>query len=109
MASILLALISAPETAGGRQALALAESLAAAGHRLTVCCLQDATILGSNRAPSDARATLDRLLDRVARCLIIVDDLVLRGLAVGERAMTVDRDGIVAALTAADDRVVGAF
>ena len=109
LASILLTLISAPDTAGGRQALALADSLAAEGHRLTVCCLQDAIILGSNRAPGDARAVLDRLLDRGARCLVLLDDLVLRGLAAGERAVTVDRAGIVAALTADHDRVIGAF
>ena len=109
MPSILLTLTSAPETAGGRQGLALAESLAAEGHRLTMCCLQDAVILGSHRAPDGARAILDRLLDRGARCLVLLDDLVLRGLAAGERTVTVDRDGIVAALTADHDRVFGAF
>ncbi len=109
MASILIVLTSAPGTDGGRRALTLADGLAARGHRLTVCCLQDAALLGSNHVPGEARASLDRLLDRGARCLVLLDDLVLRGLDAGERAVTVDRAGLVAALTADHDRVAGAF
>lgn len=109
MATILLALTSAPDTAGGRHALVLAESLAAGGHRLTVCCLQDGVVLGSNRVSGEAQAVLDRLLDRGARCLVLLEDLVLRGLEAGARAVTVDRAGLIAALTADHDRVVGAF
>lgn len=109
MASILIAVTSAPETAGGRQALTLADSLVAQGHRLTVCCLQDAALLGSSRIPGEARVVLDRLLDRGGRCLVLLDDLALRGLEAGARAVTVDRAGLIAALTADHDRVVGAF
>lgn len=109
MASILIVVTSAPETAGGRQALALADSLAAQGHRLMVCCLQDGVVLGSNRVSGEARAVLDRLLDRGAQCLALLDDLALRGLEAGARAVTVDRAGLIAALTADHDRVVGAF
>ena len=109
MASILVALSSSPETPAGRHALTLAESLAAEGHALTLCCLQDAVLLGSDRAPGEARATLDGLLARGARCLVLREDLLLRGLRAGERALTVDHAGLIAALTADHDRVIGAL
>ncbi len=109
MASILVALSSSPETPAGRQALKLAESLAAEGHALTLCCLQDAVLLGSDRARGEARALLDGLLDRGARCLVLQEDLLLRGLRAAERALTVDHAGLIAALTADHDRVVGAL
>lgn len=109
MASMLITLSSSPETPAGRQALALADSLAAAGHALTFCCLQDAVLLGSNRAPGEARATLDGVLARGARCLVLGEDLRLRGLRAGARALTVDHAGLIAALTADHGRVIGAF
>ena len=109
MASILIALSSSPDTPAGQQALKLAASLAAEGHALTLCCLQDAALLGSGRAPAEARAVLDGVLGRGARCLVLGEDLLLRGLRVGERALTVDYAGLIAALTADHDRVVGAF
>lgn len=109
MASILVALSSSPETPAGRQALRLAESLAAEGHALTLCCLQDAVLLGSDRALGAARAVLDGLLDRGARCLVLREDLLLRGLQACERAQAVDHAGLIAVLTADHDRVVGAL
>jgi sulfur transfer complex TusBCD TusB component (DsrH family) len=109
MASILIAFSSSPETPAGRHALKLAESLAAAGHTLTLCCLQDAALLGSDRAPAEARTVLDGLLDRGARCMALLDDLTLRGLQAGARAETVDHAGLIAVLTADHHRVVGAF
>ncbi len=109
MASIFVVLRSSPETPAGRQALVLAESLTAEGHDLTLCCLQDAVLLGSDRAPGGPRASLDRLLAHGACCLLFRDDLVTRGLRAREHASTVDRTGLIAALTAGHDRVVGAF
>lgn len=109
MASILLTLGSSPETPAGQRALALASSLADQGHALTLCCLQDAVLLGSDRAPGEARAMLDGLLDRGARCLVLRQDLLLRGLQGGERALMVDHAGLIAALTATHDRVIGAL
>ena len=109
MASILLALSSSPASPAGRHALRLAESLAALGHALTLCCLQDGALLGSDRVPGEARAALDGLLERGARCLVLGEDLLLRGLRAGERALTVDHAGLIAALTADHDRVVGAL
>lgn len=109
MASILLALTSSPKAPAGRHALRLAESLAAEGYTLTLCCLQDAVLLGSDRAPGEVRAALDRLLDRGAHCLVLGEDLLLRGLQAGERALTVDHAGLIAALTADHDRVIGAL
>ena len=109
MASILIALSSAPASPAGRHALRLAESLAAEGHALTLCCLQDAVLLASEGAPGEARAALDGLLERGARCLVLGEDLLLRGLRAGERALTVDHAGLIAALTAGHDRVVGAL
>ncbi len=109
MASILIALSSSPASPAGRHALRLAEALAAQGHALTLCCLQDGVLLGSDRAPGEARAVLDGLLDRRARCLVLDEDLLLRGLRAGERALTVDHAGLIAALTADHDRVVGAL
>ena len=109
MASILLALSSSPASPAGRHALRLAESLAALGHALTLCCLQGGVLLGSDRVPGEARAALDGLLERGARCLVLGEDLLLRGLRAGERALTVDHAGLIAALTADHDRVVGAL
>ena len=109
MASIVVALTSSPETPAGRRALALAESLAGQGHALTVCCLEDAVLLGSDRAAADARATLGRLLDRGARCVVLADDLALRGLRQDGSAVAVDHAGLVAILTADHDRALGAF
>lgn len=109
MASILVVLTSSPTTPGGRQALALAESLADQGHALTLCCLQDATLLGSNCPPPDAWPALDRLLDRGARCLVLGEDLGLRGLQEGPRSSTVNHAGLVTLLTSEHDRVIGAL
>jgi sulfur transfer complex TusBCD TusB component (DsrH family) len=109
MASICVVLRSAPDTPAGRQALALVESLAREGHTLTLCCLQDAVLLAADRGLEGARETLAGLLARGARCLVLGDDLVTRGLRAGEHACTVDRAGLIAALTAGHDRVVGAF
>lgn len=109
MASVLVVLTSSPTTPTGRQALALAESLAGQGHALTLCCLQDAALLGSDRSPREARAVLDRLLDRGARCVVLGEDLALRGLREVPHARTVDHAGVVALLAAPQDRVIGAL
>jgi len=109
VASILLALTSAPETPAGRRALGLAESLSGLGHALTLCCLQDSVVLASTRAPDGARAALGRLLDRGAGCLVLGEDLTLRGLEPAARASAVDYGAMVAALAAGHDRVLGAF
>lgn len=109
MASILVTLSSAPGSAAGRHALALSRSLADQGHSLTLCCLQDAVLLASTRAPSHDRAALDRLLDGGGRCVVLGDDLTLRGLAPGPRAETVDLPGLVALLAGEHDRVIGAL
>ncbi len=109
MASIVVTLVSSPETSGGRRALALAEFLAAQGHALTVCCLQDAVLLGSDRAPLEARTALDRLLQRGARFMVLSDDLVLRGLQAGAYAVAAGTSDFVATLAAGHDRVIGAL
>ncbi len=109
MAAILLALSSSPETPAGQRALALAGSLADQGHALTLCCLQDAVLVASTRASNEARAALDRLLDRGARCLVLGEDLALRGLRAGPRASALDYTGLVAALAGDHDRVIGAL
>lgn len=109
MASLLLVLASSPHSPAGQRALALAESLAGQGHALTICCLQDAVLLASSRAPGEARAAIGRLLDRGARCAVLIEDLRLRGLQEGARVSAVDHAGIVALLTAEHDRVIGAL
>lgn len=109
MASILVVLTSSPSTPAGGQALSLAESLAGQGHALTLCCVQDAVLLGSDRAPRDARVALDRLLSHGARCVVLGEDLACRGLKPGDRAATVDHAGVVALLAAEHDRVIGAL
>lgn len=109
MASILLVLSSSPTSPAGRQAVSLAESLAGQGHALTLCCLQDGTLLGSDHAPPEARSALADMLDRGARCVVLDEDLALRGLRPGARASAVDHAGVVALLGAAHDRVIGAL
>ncbi len=109
MASILVTLTSSPETPAGQRALALVESLAGQGHALTLCCLQDAALLASTRVPGAACAVLARLLDRGTRCLALQDGLVLRGLAAARSASPVDHVGVVAALAAGHDRIIGAL
>jgi hypothetical protein len=109
MASVLITLTSSPDAAAGRHALALAESLADEGHALTLCCLEDAVLLGSARAPREARTALDRLHDRGVRCLVLRPDLALRGLEAGPQAETVGYPDVIAVLGAGPDRVIGAF
>lgn len=109
MASILVTLASSPDTPAGERALALAESLSRDGHALTLCCLQDAVLLASTRAPRPARAALGRLLDRGARCLVLGADLALRGLEPELHACAVDYPKVIAALTAGHARVIGAL
>ena len=109
MASILLTLSSSPDTANGQRALILAGSLVDQGHALTVCCLQDAVLFGSNHVPIEARRALDRLLARGARCLVLGEALELRGLEAGPRAATVDYAGLVALLAGEHDRIIGAL
>lgn len=109
MASVLVVLSSVPTSAAGQRALALAEALCRQGHALTLCCLQDAVILGSDRSPGGARAALQRMLDRGARCVVLGDDLALRGLQAGPGAATVDHPALVELLVAPHDRVIGAF
>ncbi|MBI2219120.1 MAG: hypothetical protein HYU51_17685 [Candidatus Rokubacteria bacterium] len=109
MASIFIALTSSPDVPAGQRALALAESLAGEGQVLTLCCLQDAVLLGSTRAPREAGAALGRLRDRGARCLVLGPDLALRGLQRDLHAEAVDYPDVIAALAAGPDRVAGAF
>jgi hypothetical protein len=109
MASVLIALTSSPDAAAGQRALALAESLAGEGHALTICCLEDAVLLGSARAPREARAALDRLHDRGVRCFVLGPELALRGLEAGPQAESVGYPDVIAALAACPDRVIGAF
>ncbi len=109
MASLLVVLAHSPGSPAGRRALSLAESLSRQGHALTLCCLQDAALLASTRAPGDRRGGLDRLLDRGARCVVLDEDLVMRGLRAGEGASAVDYGGLVALLTEPHDRVIGAL
>ena len=109
MASILLVLISSPASPAAQRALSVAESLVDQGHILTLCCLQDAVLLGSDRAPRDARETLGRLLVRGARCGVLGEDLACRGLRPSDPASTIDHAGVVALLAAGHDRVIGAL
>ena len=109
MASILVVLTSSPASPAGQRALSVAESLVDQGHVLTLCCLQDAVLLGSDLSPHEDRASLDRLLDRGTRCVVLGEDLACRGLRRSERASAVDHAGIVALLSAEHDRVIGAF
>lgn len=102
-----MVLTSSPASPAGQRALALGESLAAQGHALTLCCLQDAVLLGSDRSPREARSSLDRLLAQGARCLILGEDLACRGLKPKDHVSTVDHAGVVALLASGHDRVVG--
>ncbi|OGL04244.1 MAG: hypothetical protein A3I03_04610 [Candidatus Rokubacteria bacterium RIFCSPLOWO2_02_FULL_68_19] len=109
MASILMVLITSPASPAGQRALAMVESLVDQGHVLTLCCLQDAALLASDRAPRDARETLGRLLVRGARCGVLGQDLACRGLKPSDPASTIDHAGVVALLAAGHDRVIGAL
>jgi sulfur transfer complex TusBCD TusB component (DsrH family) len=109
MASILVVLTSPPAAPAGRHALALAESLRSQGHGLTLCCLQDAAVLGSTRPPRDVRPELERLVAQDVRCVVLQEDLVSRGLEAAPRAIPVDHAGLVARLAADHDRVIGAL
>ena len=109
MASILMVLISSPASPAGQRALAVAESLVDQGHVLSLCCLQDSVLLGSDRSPGQARVSLDRLIDRGARCVVLGQDLACRGLEPSDPASTIDHAGVVALLAAGHDRVIGAL
>ncbi len=109
MASILVAVMSSPETPRGRRALSLVESLAVQGHTLTLCCVQDAALLGSSRAPQTSRATLDRLLGAGVRCIVLGEDLALRGLEAGPAVSVVDHTGLATTLAADHHRIIGAL
>jgi hypothetical protein len=109
MASVLVALMSSPDTPRGERALSLVESLAVQGHAVTLCCVQDAVLLGSSRAPQASRAALDRLLGRGARCVVLGEDLASRGLEPGPAVSTMDHLGLATALAADHDRVIGAL
>jgi hypothetical protein len=54
-------------------------------------------------------ASPSRLLNRGARCLVLQDDLVLRGLDAASSVSPVDHAGVVAPLVAGHDRVIGAL
>jgi hypothetical protein len=107
VSAILLALCSAPTSAAGRRALALAGTLAEQGHALTLCCLQDAALLASSRAPGEARAALNRLQERGARCVVLREDLSLRGLEPGPRALALGHAEVVELLAGEHHRVLG--
>lgn len=109
MASILMVLTSSPASPAGQRALAMAGSLAGQGHVLTLCCLQDGVLLGSDRIPRETLTSLERLLERGARCLILEEDLACRGLKPKDYASTVDHAGVVALLAGGHDRVIGAL
>ena len=87
----------------------MAESLVDQGHALTLCCLQDSVILGSDRSPRDARVSLDRLVNRGTRCVALGEDLTCRGLKPSDPASTIDHAGVVALLSAGHQRVIGAL
>lgn len=109
MASLLLVLTSSPRSQSGLRALALAESLAGQGHALTLCCLQDAVLLGSDHSPREAGSSLDRLLAQGAQCVVLREDLACRGLKPSAHALTLDHAGTAALLAGEHDRVIGAL
>jgi hypothetical protein len=109
MASILVALTSSPETPAGQRALSLVESLTVQGHTVTLCCMQDAVLLGSSRASHPSRAMLDRLLGRGARCLVLGEDLASRGLEPGPAVSMLDHAGLATTLAGDHDRIIGAL
>lgn len=109
MAAILVVLTSSPGSPAGRHALALAESLSRDGHALTLACLQDAAVLGSSLPLRDARPALEGMFERGTRCVVLRDDLALRGLQAGRRASVVDYADVVALIAAGHDRVIGAL
>lgn len=109
MASILIVLSSSPGSSLGQRALALAESLSREGHALTLCCLQDAALLASTRAPRTARAVLEGMRHRGARCLVTAEDLQIRGLQASDGISATDHSGVVALLAGAHGRVIGAL
>lgn len=109
VASIVVVLSSSPASSAGQRALALVESFADQGHALTLCCLQDAVVLGSGRSPREARSSFDRVLGRGARCIVLGEDLASRGLTPGAYAMPLDHAGVVALLAGEYDRVIGAL
>ena len=109
MGSILVVLTSPPVGPAGRQALAVADSLRRQGHGLTLCCLQDAAVLGSTRPPRDVRPELEALMARDVRCVVLQEDLALRGLETDPGVTPVDHAGLIALLAADHDRVIGAL
>ena len=102
---MLLVLTSSPHSPAGERALELAESLADQGHALTLCCLQDAVCLAASER---ARPRLRRLMGSGVRCVVLEDDLKMRGLRAFEETSVVDRKAVVS-LLADHDRVVGAL
>jgi len=110
MASILMVITSSPHTPAGERAPSRSASpWPARDTRSPFAASRTAVLLASTRAPSGGRAALDRLLDPDARCLVLSDDLILRGLQAAARARAIDYPAVVATLTADHDRVVGAL
>lgn len=87
----------------------MAESLAEAGHTLTLCCLQDAVALGTCLAAEPSGGVLDRLLKGGTRWVVLGEDLRARGLDPPPGASVVDAAEVVALLSADHDRVIGAL
>lgn len=109
MASILLVLTSSPHSSAGERALALAESLAGQRHTLILCCLQDAVFLARGGETNGSQEPLRRLLEHGARCVVLDEDLLTRGLKAGSHVVATDRAGVVALLAGDHDRVIGAL
>ena len=106
---ILMLLASAPHSPSGKQALTFAQSLAAEGHALTLCCLQDAVAWGAGVADDPTRSLLHRLEAVGVRRVVLGADLEMRGLRAPRGVSVVDYAGLVTLLAAEHDRVIGAL
>lgn len=106
---IVMLLASAPHSPSGKQALAFAQSLAAQGHALTLCCLQDAVAWGAGGADDPTRSFLHRLEAAGVRWVVLGADLEMRGLRAPRGVSVVDYAGLVTLLAAEHDRVIGTF
>ncbi len=112
MKSVLMLIISPPESQNAARALKLARDLNGKGNRVGVCFLQDGALLARVTGDEGAKDLIVQLLSRKVDLYVIKDDLRMRGFGEKElipEAKLVDYHQLVDLLMDRYESILGAF
>lgn len=112
MKSILMLILSSPNSHNALRSLKLARDLNGQGNQVSICLLQDGALLALGTGDEWVKDLLVQLLSKKVELYVIWDDLRLRGFKKKElvpEVQLVDYDQLVDLLMDRYESVLGAF